>query len=81
MKSSIKFLVLAFIAALSFSSCGVERIDAGHEGIKVHKIAVLHLHPFGVAAGQADQAVVELRETLHYPQHLGFFAAHHIGQG
>ena len=36
MKNSIKFLVLAFIAALSFSSCGVERIDAGHEGIKVN---------------------------------------------
>ena len=34
---NLKFLALGmFAAALSFSSCGMERIDAGHEGIKVN---------------------------------------------
>ena len=36
MKSKMILGLLAFVMALSFNSCAYERIDAGHEGIKVN---------------------------------------------
>lgn len=35
MKSKL-FILVALFTMLGFSSCGYERIDAGHEGIKVN---------------------------------------------
>ena len=52
---------------------------AGHERVEMHQAARLHLHPFGMAARQANQAVVQIRVAVQDPQDLGFFAAHHIG--
>ena len=36
MKTNLKFILSVLIIILSFTSCGYERIDAGHEGIKVN---------------------------------------------
>ena len=36
MKTNLKFILTLLITTLSFISCGYERIDAGHEGIKVN---------------------------------------------
>lgn len=36
MRKMIKFMIIAVIAAFTFASCGYERIDAGHVGIKVN---------------------------------------------
>ena len=36
MKINLKFILTALTAVLLFTSCGYERIDAGHEGIKVN---------------------------------------------
>ena len=36
MKINLKFILTALIAVSLFTSCGYERIDAGHEGIKVN---------------------------------------------
>ena len=36
------------------------------------------MHPFGMRAGQADDAV-KPRQQRQSPRDLGFFAAHHIG--
>ncbi len=51
---------------------------AGHEGAKAHDLARADLRPFGVRAGQADDAV-EVGLRGQKPGDLGFLAAHHVG--
>ena len=69
MRSKFLGLIIAFLAVLSFSSC-IERVDAGHEGIKVNM--------YGSSKGVDDAVLVTgavwynpLTETVYeYPTYV-----------
>ena len=55
---------------------------AGHEGVELFDAAPACQHPFAVRAGQADEygRIRRQRKACQHAQHLGFLAAHHVGQ-